>query len=73
MPLWQMDGGGLERVRDGLPQWLEGKIDTARIAACDGRAAIADGGGNLWLSGAGSREWERIATNVPYGPGILML
>ena len=70
---WQMHGSGLERVSDGLPLWLEGKIDTARIAAGDGRAAIADGGGNLWLSGAGSRGWERIATNVPYGPGILIV
>jgi len=70
---WQMDGTRLERVRDGLPLWFEGKIDTARIAADYGRAAIADGGGNLWLSGTGSRGWERLATHVPYGPGILIV
>jgi hypothetical protein len=70
---WALEASGLEQVRDGLPLWLEGKVDTAHIATCDGRAAIADGGGNLWLSGAGSRGWERIAAEVPCSPGILML
>jgi hypothetical protein len=70
---WPIDGARLELVRNGLPKWLDGKIDTARIAASDGRAAIADGGGNLWLSSAGSRQWKRIATDVPYGPGVLIV
>ncbi len=70
---WKMDGRGLERVQEGLPQWLEGKIDTAHIATGGGRAAVADGGGNLWLSEAGSRGWEPIATDIPYSPGILII
>ena len=70
---WPINGKRLEIVMDGLPEWLDGKIDTARIAAGDGRAAIADGGGNLWLSRAASRGWKRIATDIPSGPGILIV
>ena len=67
------NGKGLQIVTNGLPEWLDGKIDTAQIAAGDGRAAVADGGGNLWLSSAGSRGWTRIATGLPSGPGILIV
>ena len=70
---WPINGKGLEIVADGLPEWLDGKIDTGRIAAGNGRAAIADGGGNLWLSRAESRGWKRIATGIPSGPGILIV
>lgn len=70
---WKNGGEGIEQVRDGLPEWLNGKVDTAQIGAGDGRAAIVDGGGNLWLSEEGSRAWQRIATQVPYPLGILVL
>jgi len=70
---WRIRGEHVEQVRDGLPQWLDGKIDTAHIAASGGQAAIVDGGGNLWLSSAGSSRWERIATGLPYAFGLLVL
>ena len=70
---WRIGGERLEQVGDGLPQWLEGKIDTAWIAAGGGRTAILDGGGNLWRSRAGSSGWERIATDLPYAFGLLIL
>jgi hypothetical protein len=70
---WRMGGDGLEVVSDGLPEWLDGKVDTGRIGVGGGRAVIADGGGNLWLSAAGSRGWQRIAMGVPYGTGILIV
>jgi hypothetical protein len=60
-------------VGDGLPEWLEGKIDTNQIATGAGRAAIIDGGGNLWLSDAGSRNWRCIATRLRYGFGLLIV
>jgi photosystem II stability/assembly factor-like uncharacterized protein len=63
---WWIGSDSIEQVRDGLPQWLDGKIDTAKIAAGCRRAAIVDQGGNLWLSREGSSGWERIATDLPY-------
>ena len=70
---WRIGSEGLEQVGDGLPRWLEGKIDTAWIAAGGGRAAILDGGGNLWLSKAGSGGWKRIAADLPCAFGLLIL
>jgi hypothetical protein len=70
---WRIGGAGLEPVRDGLPQWLEGKIDTAWLAVGEGRAAILDGGGNLWRSRIGSTGWEPIAAGLPYSSGLLIL
>jgi hypothetical protein len=70
---WPIGGGRLVLVGSGLPEWLDGKVDTGRMAAGDSRAAIADGGGNLWLSSLGSREWRRIADDVPYGPGLVIV
>jgi hypothetical protein len=70
---WKIGGERLEQVRDGLPEWLEGKVDTNWIATSQGRAAVLDGGGNLWLSEIGSSGWQRIATGLPYSSGSLML
>jgi len=63
---WRIGGDQIEPVGEGLPPWLDGKVDTAKIAAGSGRAAIADQGGSLWRSKDGSRGWERIATGLPY-------
>lgn len=68
---WRIGGEHLEQVRDGLPEWLEGKVDTNWIAASQGRAAVLDGGGNLWLSQSGSTGWQRIAGCLPYSSGLL--
>jgi hypothetical protein len=70
---WRLGSKGIEAVRDGLPEWLDGKVDTNQIAAGAGRAAVVDGGGNLWLSGAGSRGWKHIATGLPYAFGVAIL
>jgi hypothetical protein len=70
---WRIRGEDPEQIRDGLPRWLDGKIDTGWIAAGSGRAAILDGGGNLWLSTAGSSGWRRIAADLPYTFGLLLL
>jgi len=70
---WPFGGERVEQVRDGLPEWLDGKIDTAHIAAGGGRATIVDGGGNLWLSTAGASGWERIATGLAYAFGLLIV
>jgi hypothetical protein len=70
---WRIGGERLEQVRDGLPEWLEGKVDTAHIATGGGRAAIVDRGGNLWVSTVASRGWERLATGLPYVFGVLIV
>jgi hypothetical protein len=70
---WRIGGERVEQVRDGLPEWLDGKIDTAHITASCGRAAIVDGGGNLWLSTAGSSGWKRVATDLSYAFGLTIL
>jgi hypothetical protein len=70
---WKFGGAVVEQVREGLPEWLEGKVDTNWIAANQSRTAILDGAGNLWLSQAGSIGWRRIATGLPYSFGLLVL
>jgi hypothetical protein len=69
---WRIGSEHVEQVRDGLPEWLKGKVDTGWIATGGGRAAIVDGGGNLWLSRAGASGWERIAARLPYAWGVLI-
>ena len=55
---WQVNGQRIEQVREGLPLWLKGKVDTGHIAASKGQAAVVDGGGDLWLSRVGSTGWD---------------
>jgi hypothetical protein len=70
---WRLGAGRVEQVRDGLPEWLDGKVDTGHIAAGAGRAAVADGGGSLWLSREGSRGWERVASDLGYVFGVAIV
>jgi hypothetical protein len=73
--LWRFDLATerIEQVREGLPEWLDGKVDTGWIAAGAGQVALADGGGNLWLSAQGSSGWERIGAGLPYISGLAVL
>jgi hypothetical protein len=63
---WRNSSEQIEVVRDGLPEWFEGRVDTGHIAAGGGRAAIVDDGGNLWRSDSGSVGWRRIASGLGY-------
>ncbi|MBI4386397.1 MAG: hypothetical protein HY551_03350 [Elusimicrobia bacterium] len=69
---WIIGGKHIEQVREGLPRWLVGKIDTNHIAANDKQAAILDGGGNLWLSKEGSTGWKQIAADLPDAYGVAL-
>ncbi len=73
--IWRrpLRGGRLTQVREGLPEWLEGKVDTAQMTASAARAAIVDGGGTLWLSSEGSTGWERMVGGLGYISGLLIL
>lgn len=70
---WRIDGQSVEQVRQGLPAWLKGKVDTAHFAADKHEAAIVDGGGDLWLSKSGSTGWECIATGLVDALGVQIL
>jgi hypothetical protein len=70
---WQINGQRIEQVRQGLPPWLKGKVDTGHIAANKGQAVVVDGGGDLWLSRAGSTGWDRIATDLQDAFGVQIL
>jgi hypothetical protein len=70
---WRITAERVEPVREGLPEWLEGKVDTGHIAAGADRAAVVDGGGNLWLSDKGSTGWQRVAGGLGYVFAIAFL
>jgi hypothetical protein len=70
---WKIGSKHIERVQDGLPAWLAGKVDTGGLAAAGGTAAIADCGGNLWLSTEGSTSWLKIAEGLPYVFGLAIV
>jgi hypothetical protein len=61
---WSPADRRLRQVRDGLPEWLDGKVDTGHIAAAGGRAAVLDGGGTLWVSARGATGWRPRATGL---------
>ena len=70
---WRNGTGRVGLVRDGIPEWLHGKVDTGHIAAGGGRAAVVDGGGSLWHSDTGSTGWERIAADLGYVFGVAIV
>ncbi|MGI4829555.1 MAG: WD40/YVTN/BNR-like repeat-containing protein [Janthinobacterium lividum] len=70
---WPIAGGPPQPVRRGLPEWLEGKVDTAHIASGQGRAAICDGGGHVWLAHEQTSGWLCIAEDLGYTAGLLIL
>ena len=65
-----LTGGALERIDNGLGDQLVGNIDTRCLATGNGRAALADGAGNVWLSDSGISGWEMIADGLPGVMGV---
>jgi hypothetical protein len=59
-----VDGGPVERVRGGLPEWLRGNIDTRCIASDGRRIALVDGHGDVWSSADDLESWEQIASGL---------
>jgi photosystem II stability/assembly factor-like uncharacterized protein len=56
---------GLEREGEGLPEWLEGNVDTRCLAAAGGRVALADGSGAVWVRDPETGRWTLAADGVP--------
>jgi hypothetical protein len=63
-------GGVLERVDDGLGDRIEGNVDTRCLAVGRGRAALADGGGTLWVSASGIEGWTVAADGLGSVTGV---
>lgn len=57
--------GPMVPVGGGLPRWLDGIADTGNIAARGSAVAVADRGGNLFLSEDAGRTWSRGAQGLP--------
>ncbi|HEX4490259.1 MAG TPA: hypothetical protein VH914_03550 [Acidimicrobiia bacterium] len=52
-----------ERVGDGLPEWLDGNVDTRGLAASDTTLALADGSGSVWIRKGGD-GWTNAARDL---------
>jgi hypothetical protein len=55
----------LERVRDGLPEWLDGNVDTRCLGAGGGRMALADASGAVWATCPERGGWSLLAQDLP--------
>jgi hypothetical protein len=62
---WRLDGGAFERCREGLPEWFEGNIDTACLAASGNRAAFGTVDGSVFVSEDGGATWARAPGSLP--------
>jgi photosystem II stability/assembly factor-like uncharacterized protein len=57
----------------GLPRWIDGIADTHCIATQESTAAVADRGGNLWLSTDSGQTWFRDAEGLSAPSSVLIL
>jgi hypothetical protein len=58
-------GGPFERVGDGLPDDLEGNVDTGWVVADGDRVAVVLGDGSLHRSDDGGRRFSCVADGLP--------
>ena len=61
-----LDGNSFERCRDGLPEWLEGNLDSLCVDALPSGsvAAFATEGGDVYASTDQGSSWARLAEGV---------
>jgi len=65
--------GPLVMVAGGLPAWLDGIAHTGCIASHGSAVAVADRGGNLYVSADSSRIWSRWADGIPTPSSVLIV
>jgi hypothetical protein len=65
--------GPLSPVGGGLPDGLEGRVDTGCIAAEASMVAAADGAGRVYISNDAGRTWSCAEGRVPGASGLLVL
>jgi len=68
-----VEGGAIERVREGLPEWLAGIVDTGMLDARGPVVAFADRQGALFVSEDAARSFTQHAEVHPrvHAVGIL--
>ena len=58
--------GPFERCRSGLPEWLEGNVDTSWLAGSEnGEAAFATRAGDVYVSSDEGVTWTHAASGLP--------
>jgi hypothetical protein len=57
----------------GLPEWLEGIVDTGCIATRGSAIGVADKAGNLYLSTDGGDSWLRLDSGLPTISSVLVV
>lgn len=68
-----LDGSGpLLPLGGGLPRWFDGTVDTNCIATLAPAVALADKGGNVYLSSDAGQTWSRIAQGLPAASSLLL-
>jgi hypothetical protein len=69
----RVDGrDSLVAVGEGLPAQTDGIVDTGCIASVGSAVAIADRGGNLYISADTGRSWSRRASGLPPPSSVLI-
>jgi photosystem II stability/assembly factor-like uncharacterized protein len=63
----------LVKVAGGLPEWLDGKVDSSCIATHGSAVAVADMGGNVYVSADTGRTWSRQADGIPTLSSVLIV
>jgi photosystem II stability/assembly factor-like uncharacterized protein len=64
-PLDAGPGTPFERCRDGLPEWFQGNLDTACVAAVGSTVAVGTADGEVFASEDAGGSWERVADGLP--------
>jgi hypothetical protein len=62
----------LVAIAGGLPAWIEGIADTGCIATAGSAVAVADKGGNLYVSADTGRSWSRQVDGLPTPSSVLI-
>jgi len=59
-----IESGRLTPVKDGLPDPVDGMIDTRLVAARNGAVAIGSRAGQVWSRAKGQAEWAQLADDL---------
>lgn len=65
--------GSLRPAGGGLPDRLDGKVDTGCIASKGAELAVVDWGGNVYVSEDAGRRWTRRTGGIPEPSGALVV
>ena len=59
-----LDATGLTKCESGLPEWIDGNIDTGCLTASGSHVAFGTEGGSIFLSGDGGTSWDEVASDL---------